>query len=140
MAATASSWPIGFGKLGPSASRLPCYRGQWPWPTDFFVNGIHFVGDQLLILQETGTVVDYLSSFTVTAANVAGFDIASETAVPLQPTLTATLSDTTLTLQWTGGGVLLESTNLSDWSDLATATSPYQVSPTAPKKFYRVRQ
>jgi hypothetical protein len=140
MAATVSSWPIGFGKLGPSASRLPCYRGQWPWPTDFFVNGIHFVGDQLLILQETGTVVDYLSSFSITGANIDGFDIASESAVPFQPTLTATLSGTALTIQWSGGGLLQESTNLNDWSDLVSATSPYSTSSSPPKKFYRVRQ
>ena len=140
VAATASSWPTSFGKLGRSSSRLPCFAGGWPWPTDFFVNGIHFVGDQLLILQETGPVVDYLSSFTITAANVDGFEIASESAVPLQPSLTATLSGAILTIQWAGGGVLQESTNLTTWTDVAGASSPYDTSTAPPKKFYRVRQ
>ena len=142
--ATVSSWPTSFGKLGPSASRLPCYRGGWPWPTDIFVDGIHFVGDQLLILQESGPVLDYLSEFAITAANVDAFEITSESAVPLQPRLTSTLSTssgvTTLTIQWTGGGVLQESADLGAWTDLTGATSPYTTPVSAPKKFYRVRQ
>ena len=142
--ATVSSWPTSFGKLGPSSSRLPCYRGGWPWPTDFFVNGIHLVGDQLLVLQESGPVLDYLSKFTVTASEVDAFEITSESAVPRQPRLTSTLSTiggvTSFTVQWLGGGVLQESADLIQWSDVAGATSPFTTSAAPPQKFYRVRQ
>jgi hypothetical protein len=51
-----------------------------------------------------------------------------------------------LTLSWTGTGTLLQSTNvalpLSQWTPLPSATSPYQVTPTAgvPNLFYRLKQ
>ncbi len=138
--ATVSAWPTSFGKLGPNALRLPCFRGNWPWPTRININGIQFLADQLLILQESGPVLDYLSRFAVTAGDVDGFEIASESAVPLRTTLTTSLSGSTLTIQWTGGGVLQESNDLTTWTDLLSATSPYQTGTGAPRKYYRVRQ
>ena len=43
-----------------------------------------------------------------------------------------------LQLQW-AQGLLLESTNiLGPWTTNSTATSPYSVSPTGPRKFYRI--
>ena len=59
----------------------------------------------------------------------------------VRPTLTASVSGGSITIQWSGGGVLQQSSDLVTWSDLPAATSPYTAQVSAsPKKFYRVRQ
>ena len=47
-----------------------------------------------------------------------------------------------VTITWTGGGTLQESTNLLNWTAVpGNPTSPYVVPVSlAPKKFYRVQQ
>ena len=52
----------------------------------------------------------------------------------------ATFSAGNLTMSWTGGGVLQESSDLVNWSVVPGAVSPFTVMPVSPKKFYRVRQ
>ncbi len=139
---TVSSWPIGFGKLGFNKFRLPCYRGNWPPFSDIFINGIHFVGDEILILQESGTTLDYLSGFTVTSAGINGLGLSSESTVVYQPTLLLTGTGSNMTLQWLGGGVLQSSTSLTqtNWSNVTGATSPYKLKASGPRMFFRVQQ
>ena len=57
-----------------------------PNPTDVWVDTIHFVGDELRVLQEAGPAVDHISDFTFTAANVEAFKITKETMVGLPVT------------------------------------------------------
>jgi hypothetical protein len=140
--AFASSWPTGGGKAGRDSYPyiLGCIIETWPFPTDIWVNGIHFVADQLFELQESPPNVNYLSAITVTASLIPEIDITQEAVVVLRPTLTATLSSGNVIITWLGGGVLQESTNLSTWSDLPGATTPYSTPAVSAKKFYRVRQ
>jgi autotransporter-associated beta strand protein len=54
--------------------------------------------------------------------------------------LTNTWNGTTLTLNWPSGWMLLEATNvLGPWTTNLTATSPLNVSPTEPQKFFRLQ-
>lgn len=54
--------------------------------------------------------------------------------------LTNTWNGNTMTLSWPNGWVLLEATNvLGPWTTNTTATSPFEVSPTEPQKFFRLQ-
>jgi hyaluronate lyase len=55
-------------------------------------------------------------------------------------TLTETWNGTNLLLNWTNGGLLLQTTNLnSPWITNVGATPPFNVIPSAPQMFYRVK-
>jgi hypothetical protein len=145
--ARASSWPIGGGKTGRGILGTPyilsCLNLPWSSSTDLLVNGTHFVADQLLVLQEGTPSVDHLSGMAVTAANVPDLAITQMTSAPLPPRLAVSAAPgNNITIQWSGGGVLQESSTLAagGWSDVANAASPYTVAPTAPKRFFRVRR
>jgi len=45
-----------------------------------------------------------------------------------------------LTITWDGTGVLESSTDLDIWLPVPGATSPFDVTPTRPKEFFRVRE
>ena len=69
----------------------------------------------------------------------------SVTIVEVHPPSVAEISitrdNTSVTVLWTGGcGVLQESTNLTTWTDLPGATSPYVTPSTAQRKYFRIRQ
>lgn len=51
VAATASAWPKGVGKLFP-VNQTKCYRGDWPDGTVFTIDGVPHVGDELRVLAE----------------------------------------------------------------------------------------
>ena len=59
-----------------------------------------------------------------------------------QPKFTATTySGGKVTVSWTGLGTLLQSADLKTWAPVpGNPTSPYQFTPTEPKKFFRVEQ
>ena len=80
--------------------------------------------------------MDSLSAFSITAANFSPINIAKET---LQTKVAAKLSAGKLTIEWSSGGVLQESSNLVNWDDVVNAVSPFKVTPVNPKKFYKVR-
>ena len=137
-----SSLPSTWGKLG-SVTAGPiygCLVVYNPHPTNIWVNGIYYLGDEFRVLQEAGPIVDYLSAFNITSGNVGTLNITQETAVPLHPVITTTFTSSSLTLQWSGGGVLQQCSDLHSWSDLPGVTSPYTTPALAAKKFYRVRQ
>ena len=52
--------------------------------------------------------------------------------------LTNHWNGTTLTLTWPAGWSLLESSNLVNWTTNLAAQSGYQVTPTQPKRFFRL--
>jgi hypothetical protein len=141
--AFASRWPTGGGKAGRFSYPyiMGCIIWTWPVATDVWVNGIHFVADELFELQESTPDVNYLSAISVTASGIPEFDITQESAVALVPSLTATLSGSNVIITWSGGGVLQVSTNLGTWSDVAGATNPTSTPAIiSQKRFYRVRQ
>ena len=89
------------------------------------------------VLPQGATWVSDDSSRRYNATVVDGFELLGV----VQPTLTATVSGGSITIQWSGVGVLQQSSDLVDWTDLPAATSPYTAQVSAsPKKFYRVRQ
>jgi len=145
MLARASSWPIGTGKIGPTNSDpvgpiYGCYPIQFQDLSDFWVNGTKYVANQMRVLEEGGSGVDYLSAFSITAGNLASFQLTQVSALALQRRVTATLSGPDLTLSWFGGGILQHSSDLTNWSDILGATSPYVSFLNSSMKFYRVRQ
>jgi hypothetical protein len=68
----------------------------------------------------------------------------TEGAIASQPVFSPpTLTGGNLRISWTGGGRLQESINLSSWSVVTNATSPYDLNQittvgTPPYKFYRI--
>jgi hypothetical protein len=83
-------------------------------------------------------------SYLVVVSSIAGSVTSAPAMLTVRPTggavVTATLNGGTLVLTWPGGGILQQSTNLITWVDVVGASSPYTVSPTAARMFYRVRQ
>ena len=64
----------------------------------------------------------------------------TQDATLVPPVISASVSDGNLTIQWNGGGMLQESSDLGTWVNLVGAQSPCSVPLTAPSKFYRVQQ
>jgi hypothetical protein len=65
------------------------------------------------------------------------YDAAAGIAPPV--TLNVAASGAHVVLSWNGGGKLLQAPGLSGpWTTNSAATSPFQVTPTAPQMFYRV--
>jgi hypothetical protein len=64
------------------------------------------------------------------------------TGGPATTTITTTKVGNSLTLSWTGGGVLETSTSLTpgSWTAVSNASSPFPVQTTTGTAFYRVRQ
>jgi hypothetical protein len=62
------------------------------------------------------------------------------TMVPSRPVISVGFSPGNLSLSWSAGGVLQESTDLKTWTDVPGATSPFPVIPLRPNVFYRVNQ
>ena len=64
-------------------------------------------------------------------------EVTDETPV----TLTISRSASNVTVTWTGGGLLQESTTLSaPWTDLPGAISPYVTPIAGPRKFFRIKE
>jgi Immunoglobulin domain/Bacterial Ig domain/Immunoglobulin I-set domain len=68
------------------------------------------------------------------------YDNVTLSRLPLRPVLSAAFTLGTLSISWSGGGVLQQSSDLVTWADLFGATSPYSTPVTAAKMFYRARQ
>jgi hypothetical protein len=67
--------------------------------------------------------------------------IALNTQAATGPTIVVTRSGATITITWTGGGVLETSTTpTGGWSEVTGATSGYTAPTTDPARYYRVRQ
>ena len=56
------------------------------------------------------------------------------------PTLTLSGTAGQIQIQWTGGTLESASSIAGPWAAVAGATSPQQVTPSGPQKFFRVRQ
>ena len=94
----------------------------------------------------------YINGFKQPAGTYSAADLpsyiegsGSVTIVEVHPPSVAEISitrtSTSVTVLWTGGcGVLQESTNLTTWTDLPGATSPYVTPTTAQRKYFRIRQ
>jgi len=57
-----------------------------------------------------------------------------------RPLLGTTLSPGNFTITWSGGGVLEASSNLTTWTAVPGASSPFSVEPNEEKAFFRVRR
>jgi hypothetical protein len=90
---------------------------------------------------ENGVTCYYVvSALAVGLESAFSAEINAAPGAPLPPLLTLTWNGTNLTLNWQGGGLLLEATNPSGpWTTNLGASSPLIVAPIQPQKFYRVR-
>jgi len=58
---------------------------------------------------------------------------------PVSPVLTSSWDGVQLTLTWAGSGKLLQAADLAGpWTTNAAASSPFVVTPTEPRQFFRV--
>ncbi len=71
--------------------------------------------------------------------NEGDFNAAQIQLVTPAPVLTNTWTGSALNLSWPAGSILLESTNVTGPWTTNNASSPLSVSPTLPKKFYRLQ-
>jgi hypothetical protein len=121
----------------------PIIRGGWDWPTPGpFLNiagGAAVQCDHLYITPENVKGSTALTDLQLTASQVPSLTLTAVSASPLRLNLSQTAQN--LGLQWFGTGVLQRSTDLTTWTDVSNAVSPYVV-PTAAgaRDFYRVRQ
>jgi len=98
--------------------------------------------DHLWITPQKVTFDSAPTAFQITASMVPSL---SMTAVVVSP-LVASVSETgqSVTLQWFGTGVLQQSSDLKNWSDVSGATSPYTVPVSVPvsgtNQFFRILQ
>jgi hypothetical protein len=70
VAARASAWPRGLGKLFP-VEQTQCYVGDWPDGTEFTIDGTTYIGDELRVLAESPTAtVGAISDFHLRAAGL----------------------------------------------------------------------
>jgi len=133
-----------------SATSTTTLTYQWQVGTNgVYVNltdGGQISGSQTPILTVSNLTLAASTNYIVNVANSFG----SVTSIPATLTvqsgvfsITNVWNGTTLTLSWTGGGVLLQTTNLlSPWTTNIGATSPFMVAPSTngPQMFYKVQQ
>ena len=68
-----------------------------------------------------------------------GIQLVQITPQAISVKLTYSWNGSAMTLSWPGTGLLLQATNLpGPWTTNASATSPFVVTPTVPKMFYRL--
>ena len=103
-------------------------------------SGSTVIGDRVYLIPEGVPPVSFPTAVRLQASQIPAITFVSESAVIVPAGLGASVSGNNLTFQWTGGGVLQESSNLGTWNDLVGATSPCTVPVSSPMKFYRVRQ
>ncbi len=98
-----------------------------------------YVMASFLAQTTTQTIIEQLP--TGNNGNMNALVVYDLSAVVTAPTLNVTSSSGgNLTLTWSGGATLLQTTNLvGPWTTNSTATSPYTISPTNAQKFFRVR-
>ena len=104
-------------------------------------SGSTVIGDRVYLIPEGAPPVSFPTAVRLQASQIPSITFVSESAVVVPTVLNSTVSGDSLTLQWIGGGVLQESSDLGTWSNLAGAASPCKVPVRpVPIKFYRVRQ
>ncbi len=89
---TASSWPIGLGRLGePGADG---YSSRHSPLTQFVVGGVSYIGDELQIIAESPSgVTDFNSELEIRASGIGQFTVASMQVVPAASTTLITTFD-----------------------------------------------
>jgi hypothetical protein len=76
---------------------------------------------------------------SLSAAQISGLYGAAAGITPAVTLIVAASGDKVV-LTWTGGGQLLQATNVvGPWTTNSAATSPYLVTPSAPQMFYRIK-
>ena len=124
----------------------PILKGGWDWPPPGpFLNiagGAAVQCDHLYITPENVKGSTALTDLQLTASQVPSLTISAVAASPLL--LNVSQTGQNLTLQWFGTSALQQSSDLSTWTDVTNAVSPFAV-PTkpgttgsAPHKFYRL--
>ena len=114
--------------------------GSTPTPTGatFTVptSGAHIIN---VWMREDGFVFDKLVLSGNPAYTPAGIG-PTESAAILLP-ITATYSGGSLTLTWSGSGILQSATNAAGaYADVVGASSPWTITPTGVQKYYRIRE
>jgi hypothetical protein len=94
--------------------------------------------NQLVITPQNMTPTGTPTAMQVTASQVSSINMTETTISPWVLSLGS--SHQNLTLQWYGAGVLQGSADLTTWTDITNASSPFSVtaSPSTPSKFYRL--
>jgi hypothetical protein len=107
-------------------------------PVAMSVAGTNVTCDHLFITPENVTLGDAPTAMNITASQVPSITMIEATVSPWL--VSFSLNNQTATLQWYGTGVLQESTNLTIWTDIINASSPYAAAapPNQPGKFYRL--
>jgi hypothetical protein len=106
---------------------------------------VRFLADLLLVGGTNRTVKITLQSDTEQPLPGGFSDILTVQVCPPIPVMSPALvrgPNNTLTVSWTGGGVLQCTPSLTppllNWADVAGATSPYTTTAGGPMRFYRV--
>jgi hypothetical protein len=103
-----------------------------------FPGGAGLSGDRVLIIPQGPPMQGFVSSVLLEASQIPSLTITNEVVSPLL--LNSTFDRNNLNLEWFGTGLLQESTNLTIWTDLPNALSPYIAPIASPNRFYRVKQ
>ena len=97
-----------------------------------------YVTASFLAQTTTQTILQQLP--TANNGNMNALVVYDLSAVVTPPTLGLAASGGNLTLSWSAGSILLQSTNVTGpWTTNGSATSPYTVSPTNTQSFFRVQ-
>ena len=96
---------------------------------------------QSITNQRAFRCVRFLAPANNPSCNVAELKFFAPDPPPAPIAITNAWDGTHLTLSWGNGGVLLEAPNVNGpWTTNTGATSPFTVTPTEPRKFYRIIQ
>jgi hypothetical protein len=130
-----------WGESGCIPPMGPIFGGGWDWTNDALITlagGPSVLCDHLYITPENVPGSSALTAFQITASQVPSLSVTAETVSPLLVNLSQ--NGQNMTLQWLGTGVLQESSDLTSWSDLIGAASPYAVQMSGTNQFFRIRQ
>jgi hypothetical protein len=151
---------VGQGSNGPlcyvtSYATSTAFSGQqvransiddWAWPPWAFATIASTTAvqcDHLYVTPDIASFTGTVTGFQITASQVPAIIFTNVSVTPLQISLGQTSSN--LMMQWYGTAVLQGSTNLTTWTDITNAVSPYEVAAPennigVPQQFFRLSQ
>jgi hypothetical protein len=106
--------------------------------TSLLVAGAKVTCDQLYIIPENVAWQGAPTAMQITASQVPALSMTAATVSPVLVSLS--LANQNATLQWFGTGVLQQTSDLRNWSDVSGATTPYTIPMSGTNQFFRITQ
>ena len=126
---------IGFGVEAAGSPKHPDLQINWPAGTQIaLTSGPTVVGDTLLIRPQNAAIAGTPTSLQITAYEVPALTVIGMNVMPMASSISR--AGQNVTLQWLGTSGLQESADLSHWSSVGGATSPYTVQAVGSVHFY----